>query len=269
MISQTSRKYITNNALFSLLQSLEAEKKSCLLQVSCKDGDGFLYFFLGKLVDALYEDYEGEEAVYKILFWENVEIEVRDIVRKEQTRTNIINKPLSVLFMEASKVNTQSNLQKLSSKPNLSLVQGSDNTEKVTTIKEKVNKELNNIQEEIHMGNINECLNDLMKVDGAMAASVVDAKSGMALGSIGSGINLDLAAAGNSEVFRSKLKTMHSLGLKDKIEDILITLGQQYHLIRPLTNAPNLFIYFVLNRAQSNLAMARYKLSELEGRLEV
>lgn len=269
MINQISKKHETDNTLFTLLQSFEMEKKSCLLQVSSKEGEAFLYLFSGKIVDALYEDCEGEEAVHKILFWENVKMEIRDIVRKEQTRTNIINKPLSVLFMEASRVNTQNNLQKLSSKPNLSLVQGSDNVEKLPTIKEKVNKELSNIQEEIHMGNINECLSDLMKVDGAMAASVVDAKSGMALGTIGTGINLEVAAAGNSEVFKSKLKTMHNLGLKDKIEDILITLGQQYHLIRPLATAPNLFIYFVLNRAQSNLAMARYKLSELEGRLEV
>lgn len=128
---------------------------------------------------------------------------------------------------------------------------------------------MNEIQKKIKMGNINECLNDLMKVEGAMAASVVDVKSGMALVSIGSDINLDVAAAGNSEVIKSKLKTLHNLGLKDSIEDILITLGQQYHLIRFLDSTSTLFIYFVLNRVQANLAMARYKLAELESRLEV
>jgi len=270
-MNQLSQKYVANNSLLSLLQSLEIEKKSCLLQASAKEGEGFLYFSLGKLVDALCEEYEGEEAVYKILFWENPQIQIRDIVRKEQSRTNIINKPLSVLYMEASKRSIQNSLQKLATKPNLFLVQESANIENVESIENghEHDEEINNTQEEIHMGNINECLNDLMKVDGAIAASIVDVKSGMALGSIGSGINLEIAAAGNSEVIKSKLKTMHNLGLKDRLEDILITLGQQYHLIRPLTNAPNLFIYFVLNRAQSNLAMARYKLGELESHLQV
>ena len=268
-MNQLSHKNIENNSLFSLLQSLEIEKKSCLIQVSSKEGEGFLYFFLGKLVDALCEEYEGEEAAYKILFWENTEIEIRDIVRKDQTRTNIINKPLSVLYMEASKRNMQNSLQKTVTKPNLFLVEASANIENKISINNEIETELNNIQEEIQMGNVNECLNDLMKVDGAIAASIVDVKSGMALGSIGSGMNLEIAAAGNSEVIKSKLKTMHNLGLKDRIEDILITLGQQYHLIRPLTNRTNLFIYFVLNSAQSNLAMARFKLGELEGRLEV
>lgn len=117
--------------------------------------------------------------------------------------------------------------------------------------------------------NINDSLGELMQIDGAMAVALVDTRSGMALGAVGSGVNLDVAAAGNSEVVKSKLKVMGNLGLKDKIEDILISLSSQYHLIRPLVAQPNLFIYLVLNRANANLAMARFKLSDIEGRIEV
>ena len=76
-----------------------------------------------------------------------------------------------------------------------------------------------------------------MSVDGALAAAVVDYSSGMLLGAAGGGIDLELAAGGNTEVMRSKLKTMQMLGLDDSIDDILITLGKQYHLIRPLAKA--------------------------------
>ena len=117
--------------------------------------------------------------------------------------------------------------------------------------------------------NINESLDELMTIDGAMAVALVDTESGMALGTKGGGVNLDVAAAGNSEVIRSKHKVMGSLGIKDRIEDILISLGQQYHLMRPLANHQNLFFYLVLNRNGSNLAMARFKLSDVEGRVEV
>ena len=90
-----------------------------------------------------------------------------------------------------------------------------------------------------------------------MACCVVDSDSGMVLGTAGSGIDLETAAAGNTEVVRAKLKTMKNLKLNDTIEDILITLGNQYHIIRPIVKKEGTFIYLVLNRARANLALAR------------
>jgi len=108
----------------------------------------------------------------------------------------------------------------------------------------------------------------LRNVDGYVASAVVDMDSGMCLAQDGTGVNLDLAAAGNSEVVKSKMKTAASLKLNDKIEDILITLGKQYHLIRPLERNGQLFIYLVLDRSKSNLALARHELRAYEGELE-
>ena len=109
------------------------------------------------------------------------------------------------------------------------------------------------------MSTINQTLEDLLSTDGAICAAIVDATSGMILGSVGSGIDLEVAAAGNTEVVRSKMKTMRALGLNDVIDDILITLGKQYHIIRPSSRKEGVFIYFVLDKNKSNLAMARRK----------
>ncbi|RYG14928.1 MAG: hypothetical protein EON92_00085 [Burkholderiales bacterium] len=114
------------------------------------------------------------------------------------------------------------------------------------------------------MTTIKQTLEDLMTQDGALCAAIVDSSSGMMLGSIGSGVDLEVAAAGNTEVVRAKLKVMRSLGLNDVIEDILITLGKQYHLIRPLARKEGVFIYYVLDKAKANLALARRKLSDIE-----
>ena len=119
------------------------------------------------------------------------------------------------------------------------------------------------------MSTINQAMQELIGCDGALCAMLVDSSSGMILGQIGSGVDLEVAAAGNTEVVRSKLKTMRALGLSDVIEDILITLGKQYHIIRPMARKEGLFLYMVLDKSKSNLALARRKVQEVEKELMV
>ncbi|GAB1332649.1 hypothetical protein ACE1SV_69880 [Streptomyces sennicomposti] len=110
-------------------------------------------------------------------------------------------------------------------------------------------------------------------VEGALGAAVVDYTSGMALGTLGGDKELDLtiAAAGNTDVIRAKVRTMEQLGLQSQIEDVLITLGTQYHLIRLVTgrSGNGLFLYLVLDKSRSNLAMARHQLKRVEEQLEI
>ena len=122
--------------------------------------------------------------------------------------------------------------------------------------------------------NIETALKEAMNIEGALGAALVDWESGMPLGTLGGGkyLDLDLAAAGNTEVVRAKMRTMQSLNLNDVIEDILITLSKQYHLIRLLANADgahNLFLYLALDRSKANLALARHQLRRIENDLTI
>jgi hypothetical protein len=123
------------------------------------------------------------------------------------------------------------------------------------------------------MADMDTALKELMQIDGAIGAALVDYTSGMALGMIGSSKELDLAvaAAGNTEVVRAKMRTLEMLKIKDSIEDILITLNNQYHLMRPLTSrgGQGLFIYVALSKTRANLAMARLQLRKVEEDLQM
>jgi hypothetical protein len=115
---------------------------------------------------------------------------------------------------------------------------------------------------------IETALKPAMEIDGAIGAAVVDAESGMMLGGIGGGRHLDLevASAGSTEVVRAQLRVMAMLEMQDGIEDLLITLGRQYHLTRLLATdgAGTLFVYLALDRGRANLAMARHQLRLIE-----
>lgn len=120
------------------------------------------------------------------------------------------------------------------------------------------------------MATAKDTLPRLMEIDGCIGCCIVDSNSGMMLGAAGGGsISLEIAAAGNIEVVRSKRKTLKAINMQEQIEDILITLNRQYHLIRPLSSNDALFIYIVLDRARANLAMARHQLTQIERELVV
>ncbi len=119
------------------------------------------------------------------------------------------------------------------------------------------------------MAGIQQSLNAAMTIGGAIGVALVDFQSGMCLGTAGGGgaLNLELAAAGNTEVVRAKKNVRDKLGLKDKIEDILISLDSQYHLIRMMHTNVNVFFYLVLDRSKANLALARLELQKLDKEL--
>lgn len=69
------------------------------------------------------------------------------------------------------------------------------------------------------------------------------------------------------EVVRAKMRTMKALEISESIEDILITLGSQYHIIRPVGDT--LFFYVAFDKEKGNLAMARHTLASVAKELRV
>ncbi len=117
------------------------------------------------------------------------------------------------------------------------------------------------------MNTYEKILDNIQQLDGAMCSAFVDSSSGMVIASAGSGVDIELAAAGNSDVIRAKRKTIDQLRLDDEIGDILITTGTQYHILYPCKGIDNAFIYAVFKRDGANLALIRRTLTDIEASL--
>lgn len=112
-------------------------------------------------------------------------------------------------------------------------------------------------------------MDELSTLDGFVVAALVDSQEGVALMVQGGNFNFKLAAYGQSQVLQAKRSVAKNLQLNDKIEEILISMQHQYHLIRPLETNEDLFLYLVLERTEANLALARLELRLFEQSLDL
>ena len=122
------------------------------------------------------------------------------------------------------------------------------------------------------MATINQSLNEIMQIEGAIATSIVDSTNGFMLGAeakANGAIDLEYASAGNTELYHAKQKIMHALNINEKIEDFLITLETQYHILMPIPQIAGTFIYFVMSKEHGTLALARRKLHDIALKVEL
>lgn len=115
-----------------------------------------------------------------------------------------------------------------------------------------------------------QALEMLTEIPGFIAAAIVDSNNGMIFVSeVREDFAIEMAAAANTEVVKAKLRAMKEIGLgNDYIDDILITLGTQYHIIRPLKINPSIFIYIAVSNKSVNIGMVKAKMQKAEESIE-
>lgn len=127
------------------------------------------------------------------------------------------------------------------------------------------------------MPGIDDSLERAMAITGARGVSLVDYTSGLVVGSAGEWPygGPEVAAAGATEVVRAARDNAAFVAPEDpadkggnagdSLEDIVLTAEDRYHLLRflPVEFDGRFFVHLWLDRAQSNLAMARLELRRL------
>lgn len=114
-------------------------------------------------------------------------------------------------------------------------------------------------------------LTGLNDISGFIGACLVDTETGLMMASEGGdGFDLETAGAANCDVLKAKMNAKDLLGFQDEnIEDILITLNSQFHLIRPLESNPNIVLYTAIDKSAANLGMAWMQVKKVEKALAI
>jgi hypothetical protein len=118
------------------------------------------------------------------------------------------------------------------------------------------------------MSNLRESLSKEMAIDGAIGAALIDFVSGVCLGSRGGReIDMELAGAAITEVIRTKKQTLTNVGVDEDIDEIIVELEGQYHLIQAFEHSDGIFSYLILDKANSSLPLARMHLRAIDREL--
>ncbi|GAA1401271.1 hypothetical protein GCM10009639_43330 [Kitasatospora putterlickiae] len=120
------------------------------------------------------------------------------------------------------------------------------------------------------MPGIDECLTRAMAIAGARAASLIDWSSGLALGSAGVSPtgDHDTTAAEATDLVRAAVEAATFTAVEDRetpVQDIILTTGRGYHLLCFIDTVfdSRLVLHLWLDRAEGNLAAARFRLQSI------
>jgi CheY-like chemotaxis protein len=291
LLAQQPIGHVEGVTLPGLLQLVELERKTCTLFVTTEGGKfGVLGFRDGRLVSAKYGARVGVDAAKLIVRWTAVSVDIdprppevenideplvgilmgsmveadetlREAPSSRRTRPSwappTVVPPPGIVPPLPSLANTA---QTTRPEPDASLGVRSQTTEKGSAPTTRTER---------NMANVGQSLENLLQIDGAFGAALVDWRSGLTLGASGGAgrLDMELAASANTQVVRAKMAAMDALGIKGSITDILITLDEQLHIIRPLKKYPDLFLYLAIDKAKGNLGLARAKTQQVETEL--
>jgi|GEM_PF-2982201 hypothetical protein len=118
---------------------------------------------------------------------------------------------------------------------------------------------------------VDDALELLTQLDGFLACGVGEHITDSALGVLtrDEDFDVNMMLELSADLLKGKKRALRRLHLDDSIEDIVLTISGQYHLIRPLAEYPKVFTFLALDASHANLAIARFKLAEVSRHLSL
>jgi CheY-like chemotaxis protein len=269
MLRQSVKGRVENISLSSFLQLLEIERKTCTLSVTSGEHAGRLYFRGGTLVGAQLagdpsEGLTDQAAALEIVTWEHADIEIADgcpALGEE------LEGGLRFLLMEGMRLKDER--ERNAPHPPGIAQETDDAIEALLSPDTGAFVRPSFAEPAERAGTIQDALERGRAVEGSLATLLVETASGnLVAAAIGAkGVDLEVAARATSELVRQKPRVEETIGLKDAVEELLLTSARRYYLIRPVGSEDRMFLLLVLDRSKANLTAAQEELAAMEREL--
>lgn len=246
-LARTSKGHLTGVSLLGFLQLLNFEKKSCTLVVKSGPREGRIHVLEGELVNAEYDRFQGETAVFEILAWDDCEFDVNVPQHVER----LIYRPLHGVILEAAKDLDESR----------SPARRREEAPQAASVSEAEDDSLARLRSAIPAVFERSSLGSA----GAIGLAMVDVQQGEILGYRCFQYWPDFTerATATAPALRRRLE----LDDGEQVEEVLTVLEALVELWRPLGKERRLVFYLLMNRHRSGLDMVRTELSELAGQI--
>ncbi len=250
-LTTVTKGHIEGVSLFSFLQLLQIDKRTCTLTIKSSGRRGFLYFSSGEMISAICEGIESIYSAYEILTWENAKIEIDNVCRK---KINIIKTSLDEVLMDAFKIKDDNEREK-------GLISLNTISETDSLLNESNDSNANSLENQkdiITPSNytIAQATTEIIKTPGVILVAIVDWQKQQCL-AYDKKEDPEILPTIN---FNSISSFFASLDNKTEVEHMLIVLHNTYHLLHPITKSPNLFFYLIVDRTMSDLAQIQIRL---------
>jgi CheY-like chemotaxis protein len=273
MLRESVKGRVENISLSSFLQLLEIERKTCTLNVTSGEHAGRLYFRGGKLVGARLagdqtDGLQDQAAALEIVTWEHADIEIADGCPVTEPE---LESDLRFLLMEGMRLKderdrhaphpqgiaqeTDDAIEALLSPDALARPSGDPPDDPVAAA-----ERAETVREALERGR---------GLEGSLATLLVETATGnLVAAAIGAkGVDLEVAARATAELARQKPRVEETIGLKDAVEELVLTSARRYYLLRPVGSEDRVFLLLVLDRSKASLAAAQEELAAIEKEL--
>lgn len=262
-----------------VLQLLGEERETCAVLLRSGDRVGFLHLVGGELVDARTGDLHGVHAAFRILSWGSASVE---ICAGDEDRERTIWDPLDKVVRMANRAvrnppaAPRSGRARETAAPGAAPAASLDETDPLLDLSIPAAFTRSGspppgrpaAAPEARQLDAQEALQRLLRIP-AEGAAIVDAESGMCLEAAGGMPYFEIVAAMSMEVLAVEDQVIRRMASRDRVEDVLVTLGQQHHVLRPLRHRDGFCLFVVFDRRKTKLAWARHRVAEIESRLRL